>query len=68
MTRHEPLAVKAQTAAAMLDLPPAEFLRLVGAGALPPPVKIGQHERWRVEQLNAIIRGDAAKPSEDFEL
>ena len=68
MTRHEPLAVKAQTAAAMLDMPPAEFLRLVGAGALPPPVKIGQHERWRVEQLNAIIRGDAAKPSEDFEL
>ena len=68
MTRHEPLAVKAQTAAAMLDMPPSEFLRLVGAGALPPPVKIGQHERWRVEQLNAIIRGDAAKPSEDFEL
>ena len=68
MTRHEPLAVKAQTAAAMLDLPPAEFMRLVGAGALPPPVKIGQHERWRVEQLNAIIRGDAAKPSEVFEL
>lgn len=68
MTRHEPLAVKAQTAAAMMDMPPAEFLRLVGAGALPPPVKIGQHERWRVEQLNAIIRGDAAKPSEDFEL
>lgn len=68
MTRHSPLAVKAQTAAAMLDMPPAEFMRLVGAGALPPPVKIGQHERWRVEQLNAIIRGDAAKPSEDFEL
>jgi predicted DNA-binding transcriptional regulator AlpA len=68
MTRHEPLAVRAQTAAAMLDMPPAEFMRLVGAGALPPPVKIGQHERWRVEQLNAIIRGDAAKPSEDFEL
>ncbi len=68
MTRHEPLAVKAQTAAAMLDLPPAEFMRLVGAGALPPPVKIGKHDRWNVEQLNAIIRGDAAKPSEDFEL
>jgi hypothetical protein len=35
MTRHEPLAVRASTAAAMLDLPPAEFMRLVGAGALP---------------------------------
>ena len=63
-----PLAVKAQTAAAMLDMPPREFLRLVERGALPPPVRIGEHERWRVEQLNAIIRGDAAKPSEDFEL
>ena len=63
-----PLAVKATTAAAMLDLPPAEFRRLVERGALPPPVRIGAHERWRVEQLNAIIRGDAAKPSEDFEL
>ena len=63
-----PLAVKATTAAAMLDLPPAEFRRLVERGALPPPVRIGTHERWRVEQLNAIIRGDAAKPSEDFEL
>ena len=66
--KHSPLAVKAQTAAAMLDLPPSEFLRLVERGALPPPVRIGQHERWRVEQLNAIIRGDAAKPDEGFEL
>lgn len=63
-----PLAVKAQTAAAMLDMPQAEFLRLVEHGALPPPVRIGQHERWRVEQLNAIIRGNAAKPEEGFEL
>ena len=63
-----PLAVKAQTAAAMLDMPQAEFMRLVERRALPPPVRIGQHERWRVEQLNAIIRGDAAKPEEGFEL
>ena len=63
-----PLAVKAQTAAAMLDMPQAEFMRLVERGALPPPVRIGKHERWRVEQLNAIIRGDAAKPEEGFEL
>jgi hypothetical protein len=37
MTRHQPLAVRAQTAAAMLDMPPAEFMRLVERGALPPP-------------------------------
>ncbi|WWT39556.1 hypothetical protein [Microcystis phage Mae-JY02] len=68
MTKHAPLAVKATTAAAMLDMPPAEFKRLVERGALPPPVRIGAHERWHVAQIEAIIRGDAAKPSEDFEL
>jgi predicted DNA-binding transcriptional regulator AlpA len=68
MTRHAPLAVRAQTAAAMLDMPPADFKRLVDAGALPPPVHIGGLPRWPVDQLNAIIRGDAAKPSGEFEL
>lgn len=62
------LAVKATTAAAMLDMAPAEFRRLVQRGALPPPVRIGEHDRWHVAQIEAIIRGDAAKPSEDFEL
>jgi hypothetical protein len=35
MTRHAPLAVRAQTAAKMLDMPPADFKRLVEEGALP---------------------------------
>jgi hypothetical protein len=52
----------------MLDMPPAEFMRLVERGALPPPVRIGQHDRWNVDQLTAIIRGDAAKPNQEFEL
>lgn len=68
MGRHTPLAVKAATAAALLDMPPAEFHRLVALGALPPPKNIGGHERWHVAQIEAIIRGDAAKPSEEFEL
>ena len=68
MGRHAPLAVRAQTAAAMLDMTPTDFTRLVNAGALPPPVRIGTHERWHVAQIEAIIRGNAAKPSEDFEL
>ena len=38
MTRHHPLAVRAQTAAAMLDMPAQEFMRLVERGALPPPL------------------------------
>jgi predicted DNA-binding transcriptional regulator AlpA len=66
--RHSPLAVRAQTAAAMLDMPHGEFMRLVERGALPPPVRIGQHDRWNVDQLTAIIRGDAAKPNQEFEL
>ena len=68
MTKHQPLAVRATTAAAMLDMPPAEFMRLVERGALPPPVRIGQHDRWNVDQLTAIIRGDAAKPNQEFQL
>ena len=66
--KHQPLAVRAQTAAAMLDMPHGEFMRLVERGALPPPVRIGQHDRWNVDQLTAIIRGDAAKPNQGFEL
>lgn len=66
--KHAPIAVRATNAAAMLDMPAAEFRRLVERGALPPPVRIGGHERWHVAQIEAIIRGDAAKPSEDFDL
>ncbi|WP_172331035.1 AlpA family transcriptional regulator [Mangrovicoccus sp. HB161399] len=62
--RHQPLAVTDKTAAAMLDMPCAEFRRLVSAGALPSPVRLGHHERWRVAQIEAILSGDAAKPQE----
>jgi len=61
------LAVKDTTAARMLDLSAAEFRKLVSAGALPPPARIGTHERWNVDQLRAILRGDAARPNDDFE-
>ena len=43
MGKLTPLAVRAQTAAAMLDMPPAEFMRRVERGALPPPVREGGH-------------------------
>jgi hypothetical protein len=33
MTRHQPLAVRAQTAAAMLDMPPAEDVSFTRLGA-----------------------------------
>ena len=44
----------------MLDLHPAEFRGLVEDGVLPKATKIGGYERWDVEQLQAIARGDAA--------
>lgn len=48
-------------AAALLDMKPAEFRELVEDGVLPKPTKIGGFERWDVEQLQAIARGDAAQ-------
>ena len=64
----KPVAVRDTTAAAMLDMSAAEFRRLVERGALPPPARIGGLERWRVDQIEAILRADAARPEENFEL
>lgn len=59
MTARATIAATERTAAAMLDMPLAEFRRLVEAGALPGPVRIGPHERWRVSDLTAILNGEA---------
>lgn len=67
MTQHQRLAVKAETAARMLDMPVAEFLRLVEARSLPPPRRIGEHQRWDVAQIEATLRGTAQRP-EPFDL
>ena len=48
-------------AAALLDMKPAEFRSLVDHGVLPKPTNIGGFERWDVEQLQSIARGDAAE-------
>jgi len=49
-----------RNAAALLDMNPAEFRGLVNDGVLPKPLNTGGLERWDVEQLQAIMRGDAA--------
>ena len=59
------LLASERTSADMLDLSVAEFRRLVAIGALPPPVMIGDNERWKVNQLRAIVDGEAARPAED---
>lgn len=69
MGRMEPLAVGEKNAARLLDMSLPDFLALVKIGSLPPPIKInGGPERWRVDDLRAILSGDAARPTEEFEL
>jgi len=63
------LAVKHSNAAKMLDMQPREFSRLVSMGCLPPPVKLADGvERWRVEDLQAILSGKMARPDEGMEV
>lgn len=62
---HRPIAVKEGTAAVMLDMTAAQFRRLVGSGALPPPCKIGGVSRWRVADLEAILNGNERTPEDD---
>lgn len=50
-----------RNAAKLLDMKPAEFRGLVNDGVLPKPANIGGFERWDVEQLQSIARGDAAE-------
>lgn len=66
MPRPAPLCVGEKNAAAMLDMKPAEFRRLVEGGALPGPIPVGELERWSVASLEAILNGDAMD-DEDFE-
>lgn len=54
------LFAKDRNAAALLDMKTAEFRDLVNDGVLPKPTNIGGFERWDVEQLQAIARGEAA--------
>ncbi|MPL79232.1 hypothetical protein SDC9_25108 [bioreactor metagenome] len=69
MARHEQIIYATdRTAARLLDMRPAEFRDLVSAGALPAPLKIGQHERWSISDIDAIVRGSKPKPTEEFDL
>lgn len=65
MPAARPLFARERTAAALLDMKPAEFRRLVQEGALPPPTRL---DRWDVEQLMSIMRGDAVRTSQGLDL
>lgn len=54
----DPIFATAATAARMLDMKLADFTGLVEAGHLPRPCRIGHLERFDMEELAKIIRGD----------
>lgn len=65
MAAAHPIFASERTAAALLDMKPAEFRRLVDIGCLPTPCA---HDRWDVSELIAIMRGAKVKPREEFDL
>lgn len=62
------LAVDEKEAAKLLSLPVSEFLNLVSAGILPRPVKWGDHKRWGVSHLEAVLTGANIRDDEEFEV
>lgn len=60
MSAPTPILASERTAAKLLDMKPVAFRALVKAGHLPQPRDIAGHERWDVEELRQIGRGDVA--------
>lgn len=56
--KSDPIFATAATAARMLDMKLSDFNELVEAGHLPRPCRIGTLERFDMEELAKIIRGD----------
>lgn len=56
-----PILASQRRAAELLDMKPAEFRMLVTEGHLPKPKRIGELERWDVEELRQIGGGTAAR-------
>ncbi|WP_370158475.1 hypothetical protein [Salipiger bermudensis] len=60
MASHKtPLFADEKTAAELFCMKPKEFRGLVEAGYLPGALQRGGVERWDVEELTRIWRGDA---------
>lgn len=59
MTKVAPMFADDRTAAALFCMKPREFRKLVDDGHLPPPRALGGIERWDVEELRQIARGEA---------
>ena len=55
----EPILAAPATMARLLDMTPKQLAALVEAGALPAPRQIGGLERFDVDELRRVIRGEA---------
>lgn len=60
MTSPSLILARECNAAKLLDMKPTEFRALVDEGHLPKPRLIAGFERWDVEELRLIGRGDVA--------
>lgn len=59
-----PLLIPVRTVAHLLQVSPRTVWRLVSAGKLLPPVRLGNVVRWHVEELKAwLARGQASQES-----
>ncbi len=69
MVSFAPAALREANAAAYLDLSVSKFRDLVSNGALPKSVRLADGvERWKSDELLAILNGTSARPCEEFEL
>ena len=67
--RLTPILATETTAAALLDMKPAEFRALVAVGHLPKGREIAPGvRRWSFEDLRALASGVLARPDRGLEL
>lgn len=58
MRRPDPILAAPATMARLLDMTPKQLAALVDGGALPGPRLIGGLERYDVDELRRVIRGE----------
>jgi hypothetical protein len=64
MANVTPLFVDLRNAAKLLCVKPGEFQELVEGGHLPRARHVGSFERWDVQELQQIIRGEGMDTGE----
>jgi prophage regulatory protein len=62
-SRQEPLLIGAEEVARMLDISPRSVWRLLSAGKLIEPVRIGGNTRWRFAEVRQWIADGCPPPN-----